>query len=75
MIKHLFKHGNSLALLIDKSILELLGADEKTEFHLTTDGRSLVISPISDPDRPEKLKKTKQKGKRKYSRMLKKLAE
>ena len=38
MIKKLSKHGNSLALVIDRSILDLLGIDEKTSLEISTDG-------------------------------------
>ncbi len=32
MIKTLTKHGNSLALVIEKPVLELIGADADTQF-------------------------------------------
>ena len=44
MIKKLSKHGNSLALVIDRPILDLLGIDEDTPLEVSTDGQSLVIS-------------------------------
>lgn len=46
MVKSLKKHGNSMALVIEKPILELLGADAETKFEVTTDGKSLTITPI-----------------------------
>lgn len=46
MIKSLKKHGNSMALVIEKPILELLGADASTQFEVTTDGKSLTITPM-----------------------------
>ena len=39
MIKTLTKHGNSLALVIEKPILELLGVDADTQFDISTDGQ------------------------------------
>ncbi|HPQ37877.1 MAG TPA: hypothetical protein PLW97_09565 [Synergistaceae bacterium] len=36
MIKTLTKHGNILALVIEKPILELLGAGAETPFEITT---------------------------------------
>ena len=45
MIKTLVRHGNSAALIIDKPILELLNVTMDTPLEITTDGRSLVISP------------------------------
>ena len=45
LTKKLSKHGNSLALVIDRSILELLGIDERTPLDISTDGRALVVAP------------------------------
>lgn len=50
MIKKLVRHGNSRALIIDKPILEIIGADEDSEFTITTDGRSLTITPVKTVD-------------------------
>ncbi|MCE5231572.1 AbrB/MazE/SpoVT family DNA-binding domain-containing protein [bacterium] len=51
MQKYLVKHGNSMALVIEKPILELLGADANTLFDITTDGQTLMITPIQDKKR------------------------
>lgn len=55
MIKTLTKHGNSLALIIDKPILELLEMDAETPISITTDGKALILSPVRDMEREEKL--------------------
>jgi antitoxin MazE len=46
MIKKLSKYGNSLALLIDKPILDLLNISEDTQLQITTDGDKIVIEPM-----------------------------
>jgi antitoxin component of MazEF toxin-antitoxin module len=51
VIKKLTRHGNSLALVIDKPILELLNIDRDTPLEITTDGRSLIITPSRQGDR------------------------
>ena len=45
MLKKLTRHGNSLALVIDRPILDLLGIDADTPLHITTDGKGLHIEP------------------------------
>ena len=40
MIKTLTKHGNSAALVIERPILDLLGATADTAFEVVTDGYS-----------------------------------
>lgn len=51
MIKNLSKHGNSLALVIDRPILELLDIQAETPLEIKTDGEALIISPVRDPER------------------------
>lgn len=46
MIKNLSSIGNSLGLIIDRPILELLGITRDTPLEITTDGVGLQIRPI-----------------------------
>ena len=65
MRKKLTKHGNSWALVIDKPILELLKIDPESVLEVTTDGRTLMVSPAESALRKAKftsaLKKTNKK--------------
>ena len=54
MIKKLVSHGNSAALIIDKSILDLLKVTLDTPLEITTDGRNLIISPVESTKRHKK---------------------
>lgn len=74
MVKTLTKHGNSLALVIEKPVLELLGADAATPFDVTTDGRALVLTPVLDPQRQKRFAEALEQANKKYPRALKKLA-
>ena len=75
MIKTLIKHGNSLALVIDKPILEMLRVDADTPLELTTNGDQLMISPVRDKARRKKLRQSLQKINSKYGDDLRRLAE
>ena len=75
MIKKLSKHGNSLALVIDRSILELLRIDEKTALELSTDGEALVVAPVRDKKRKKKFEDALAASNERYCRALKRLAE
>ncbi len=75
MKKRLVKHGNSLALVIDKGALELLEIDADTPLRITTDGRCLIVSPVRDEDEERKFKDALSEGNRRYGKMLKRLAE
>ncbi len=75
MIKTLTKHGNSLALVIEKPVLELIGADADTPFDISTDGQVLILSPVKNTDRRKDFTVALEKVNKKYPRALKKLAE
>jgi len=75
MVKKLTKHGNSLALVIEKPVLDLLGAGPETSFDITTDGHALVLIPIKDARRQKAFKSALGKVNEKYSNALKKLAK
>ena len=46
MLKKLVKYGNSSAIVLDRAILELLGIKEGCAVKLSTDGKSLIITPV-----------------------------
>ena len=75
MVKKLTKHGNSLALVIDKAIIELLKIDADTPLDIATDGKNLIITPIRDKRRRKKFDQALKDTNKKYSKMLKRLAE
>lgn len=74
MIKHLTKHGNSLALVIDKPILEMLGLSAKTPVSLTTDGKTLLLSPVREPKPGKDLEKILEEINRDFGPSLRRLA-
>ena len=45
MIKNLTAVGNSLGLIIDRPILDLLDIDKETPLEVRTDGQALIIRP------------------------------
>ena len=46
MVKKFTKHDDSLAVIIDKPILELLNMTEDTRINLRTDGKNIIIEPM-----------------------------
>ena len=75
MIKHLTAHGNSLALVIEKAILELLRITKDTPLEINTDGRNLVISPVDDKDREKKVDAAMEKIHKRHAATFKALAD
>ena len=70
MLKKLTRHGNSLALVIDKGVLELLNIDDQTPLEISTDGTLLLISPVRDEKRKLQFQEALEKVNTKYGRAL-----
>ncbi len=75
MVKKLTKHGNSLALVIDRPILDLLKIDSETALDVSTDGKQLIIAPSRPDDRRKKFDAAQEWAHRRYGKAFRKLAE
>ena len=75
MIKYLTKHGNSHAFVIDKALIELVKATAETPFEVISDGRSIVFTPIHDPETEEKFQRAIEDIHQRFGKAMKKLAE
>jgi antitoxin component of MazEF toxin-antitoxin module len=75
MRKRLIRSGNSLALAIDRPLLEALGIDESTELEVSTDGDVVVITPMRDPERTAKLEEIVAEAHERYGGVFKRLAK
>ncbi len=75
MVKTLQKHGNSQALVIEKPLLDALGADKDTEFQVIVSGGSLIITPVDVGIGQQRVEEAIAKLRPRYGEMLKKLAE
>jgi antitoxin MazE len=75
MIKTLTRHGNSLSLIIDRAVLELLKIEADTPLDITTDGQVLIITPVRDEARQAQFQQALQSVNRRHARVLKRLAE
>ena len=74
MLKKLTRHGNSLALVLDKGVLDLLNIDSETPLEISTDGSLLLISPVRDEKRRRQFQDALEKTNARYHRVLKRLA-
>lgn len=75
MVKKLTKTGNSLALVLDKPLLEQLQLDADTPLEVSTDGRVIVISPLPDKKRAARIKELAGEAHQQYGGVFKRLAE
>ena len=74
MIKKLTTHGNSMALIIERAILELLHITPKTPLEISTDGQNIIISPVKKEEREKVFRSALAKVNEKHGKTLKALA-
>jgi antitoxin MazE len=75
MRKKLTRTGNSLALVLDRELLDQLGIGAETPLELSTDGDVIVISPVRSRRMDERLKKIVARAHERYGGVFRKLAE
>jgi antitoxin MazE len=75
MRKKLSAIGNSLGIVIEKPILELLKIDRDTELELTTDGQRLILEPVSKKSRREQIDESARKVMKAHDQTLRNLAK
>lgn len=75
MIKKLTRTGNSIALVLDKPLLEELGLDENAEVEVSTNGQVIVITPKRSSARDQRFRKAVGKVNSKYAGLFKRLSE
>lgn len=75
MVKKLTRTGNSLALVLDRGLLEAAGIDADTSLDVSTDGDVIVISPVRKRPRAAKIPKITADAHRRYGGVFRRLAE
>lgn len=75
MIKKLTKHGNSRAIVIDKSILAAAGLEDNAEFVVTVHPNGgLIIQSVSETHN-DVVQKAFDKMNKKYAHLMQRLAD
>ena len=72
MVPRLGTTGNSLGIVIEKPILELLNIDRETELEMTTNGSRLIIQPMN---RPKNVRSSAEKIMNKHDSIFRKSAK
>ena len=75
IVKKLTRQGNSAALIIDRSLMDLLDIDSDTPLKVTVEGRRLIVEPLGDEERAQKFKKVMEKTGRKNAELFRRLAK
>ena len=75
MKKNLITIGNSLGIIIEKPILDLLGISKETQLEIITDGHRLIIEPVGRPDRAAKIRTATARIMKNHDKTLRELAK
>ena len=75
MEKRLTKTGNSLALVLDREILDRTGITADTTLDVSTDGDVIVVTPKRTKARAEKLRETMAEADKRYAGVFRRLAK
>ena len=75
MTKNLTVIGNSLGIIIEKPILDLLGISKETPLEIFTDGQRLIIEPLTENKRIAKIKAATKRVMKNHDQTLRELAK
>jgi antitoxin component of MazEF toxin-antitoxin module len=75
MKKRLTRTGNSLALVLDRKLLEATGIDAATPLEVSTDGEVIVVSPVRPGRRTARLRAVMDRAHARYAGAFRRLAE
>ena len=74
MRKRLTKTGNSLALVLDRPVLEATGIGAATTVEVSTNGDVIVVTPVRPRNRTRKLGSVLEEINARYAGVFKRLA-
>ena len=75
MRKNLIIIGNSLGIIIEKPILDLLGIGKETQLEMITDGKRLILEPVKAEDKTAKIKAATRRVMKNHDQTLRELAK
>lgn len=75
MRKRLTRTGNSLALVLDRPLLEAAGIDAETTVEVSTNGDVIIVTPVRSNKRAAKLGAALEEINARYAGVFKRLAE
>jgi antitoxin MazE len=73
--KRLTRTGNSLAVVLDRPVLDATGIDGRTPLEVSTNGDVIVISPVRPRKRAARFKAAADEINEKYAGVFRRLAE
>jgi len=75
VIKNLTRTGNSVALVLDKQLLEAANLDPDAEVEVSTNGRVIVIAPVRSKREVDTFARAQERMHAKFAGAFKRLAK
>ena len=75
MERKLVEHGDELAIVLDRGMLEELDITLDTPLEISVEGRTITIHPAINEAGPDDIKDALERVNKRYGHMLKRLAE
>ena len=75
MRKKLTRTGNSLALVLDRPLLEAAGIDARTPLEVSTNGDVIIVTPVRAKKRASKVDAALEEINARYAGVFKRLAK
>ena len=75
MRKSLTVVGNSLGIIIEKPILDLLRINRETQLEMITDGQRLILEPVGEIEKADKIKSATRRVMKNHDKTLRELAK
>jgi antitoxin MazE len=75
MRKKLTRTGNSLALVLERDLLESTGITAATTLEVSTDGEVILISPVRSARQTARLRRIMDRAQARYAGTFRRLAE
>lgn len=74
MVKTLQKHGNSHALVLDKTLMDLVGITPETPINVRVESGNILLSPVAVGGSREAIADSIARLRPRYTQMLRNLA-
>lgn len=75
MVKKLTRTGNSVAVVLDRALLEAANIDEDATVEVSTDGQVIIIAPVKSKKDADRFRLAKDWAHAKYAGAFKRLAK
>jgi antitoxin MazE len=75
MVKKLTRSGNSVALVLDKALLEAANLSEDATVEVSTDGQVIIIAPVKSKKDAERFRLAEDWAHSKFSGAFRRLAK